>query len=41
MTIYLDTNVYFRPFNDQTQARIRHEAEAFIGILDKVEQGCS
>lgn len=39
MIIYLDTNVYFRPFNDQTQMRIRQEAGAFVGILDKVEQG--
>lgn len=39
MIVYLDTNVYFRPFNDQTQPRIRQEAEAFVAILEKVEQG--
>ncbi len=39
MIIYLDTNVYFRPFNDQTQTRIRQEAEAFVKILDQVEEG--
>jgi hypothetical protein len=31
--------VYFRPFNDQTQTRIRQEAEAFVKILDQVEEG--
>ncbi|MBI4671377.1 MAG: PIN domain-containing protein [Chloroflexi bacterium] len=37
MLIYLDTNVYQRPFNDQTQSRIRREALAFIEILAAVE----
>ncbi len=37
MLIYLDTNVYQRPFNDQTQKRIRREAEAFVKILDAVQ----
>jgi len=39
MLIYCDTNVYHRPFNDQTQLRIRREAEAFAVILEWVEQG--
>jgi hypothetical protein len=39
MLIYLDPNVYFRPFNDQSQARIRHEAKAFVKILEQLECG--
>lgn len=39
MLIYCDTHVYHRPFNDQTQPRIRREAEAFVAILEWVEQG--
>lgn len=34
-TIYLDTNVYNRPFDDQGQMRIRFEAEAFLSIMEK------
>jgi len=37
--IYLDTNVYNRPFDDQNQARIRLEAEAFLSILEKTLSG--
>lgn len=37
MLVYLDTNVYQRPFNDQTQARIRREAEAFTKVLDAIQ----
>lgn len=33
--IYLDTNVYNRPFDDQGQIRIRLEAEAFLSIMEK------
>lgn len=36
MKIYLDTNVYCRPFDDQTQKRIQDEAEAFEKILHEV-----
>ena len=35
--IYLDTNVYSRPFDDQTQARIQEEADAFLVIIDEVK----
>ncbi len=38
MLIYCDTNVYHRPFNDQTQARIRREAAAFAKIVEWVEK---
>lgn len=34
--IYLDTNVWGRPFDEQTQERIRREADAFFKILDGV-----
>ena len=37
MRIYLDTSVYNRPFDDQTQPRIWLEALAFIVILQMVE----
>jgi len=37
--IYLDTSVYNRPFDDQSQARIRLEAEAFLTILEKTMAG--
>lgn len=37
--IYLDTSVYNRPFDDQSQARIRLEAEAFLSILEKSMAG--
>lgn len=35
--IYLDTNVYSRPFDDQTQIDIQEEANAFLEILAEVE----
>jgi predicted nucleic acid-binding protein len=35
--IYLDTNVYNRPFDDQTQLRISLETLAFISILQMIE----
>jgi predicted nucleic acid-binding protein len=39
--IYLDTNVYFRPYDDHSQERIREEAFAFISIIDiGRKEGC-
>ncbi len=35
--IYLDTNVYARPFDDQTQLAIQAEANAFLAILAAVK----
>jgi hypothetical protein len=37
--IYLDTNVYSRPFDDQTAEKIRAEANAFLKIVDEVKAG--
>jgi predicted nucleic acid-binding protein len=37
--IYLDTSVYGRPFDDQSQDRVRQEAEAFVEILAAVVSG--
>jgi len=37
--VYLDTNVYGRPFDDQSQERIREEAEAFVEVLAEVVDG--
>jgi len=37
--IYLDTSVYGRPFDDQSQDRVRQEAEAFVEILATVVAG--
>ena len=34
LRIYLDTNVWSRPFDEQTQGRIKRETEAFFRILD-------
>ena len=39
MKIYLDTCYLNRPFDDQTQDRIRLEAEAILLILDHFETG--
>jgi hypothetical protein len=36
--IYLDTCCLNRPFDDQTQTRVRLEAEAVVLILDRIEQ---
>ena len=38
-TIYLDVCCLNRPFDDQTQPRIRLESEAILLILDRVEAG--
>ena len=35
--IYLDTNVYSRPFDDQTPADIQEEANAFLEIIREVQ----
>ena len=37
--IYFDTCCINRPFDDQTQVRVRLEAEAVLGILSRVENG--
>lgn len=37
--IYLDTNVYSRPFDDQTQPDIQEEANAFLEIVGAIEAG--
>jgi len=38
MKLYLDTCVYNRPFDDQTQERISLETQAFLIILEKIEK---
>ena len=35
--IYLDTNVYSRPFDDQTRSEIQEEANAFLEIVRAVK----
>ena len=35
--IYLDTNVYSRPFDDQTRSDIQEEANAFLRIISEVK----
>jgi predicted nucleic acid-binding protein len=37
--VYLDTNIYCRPMDDQSDNRIHEEAEAFLQIADKAERG--
>lgn len=39
MIVYLDTNVYCRPFDDQYQARIMEETDSFEELLDKAKKG--
>jgi hypothetical protein len=39
MKIYLDVCCFSRPFDDQTQGRIRIEAEAVLVVLDHIESG--
>ncbi|MGH7830599.1 MAG: type II toxin-antitoxin system VapC family toxin [Candidatus Binatia bacterium] len=36
--LYLDTNVFCRPFDDQTVGRIQRETEAFTLILEKIAE---
>ena len=35
--IYLDTNVYSRPFDDQTRPDIQEEADTFLKILSEIK----
>ena len=37
--VYLDTNVYCRPFDDQIDRRIRMDSEAFVEIADAALRG--
>ncbi|MCP4399958.1 MAG: hypothetical protein GY801_21955, partial [bacterium] len=37
--IYLDTNAYTRPFDDQTQLRIQEETDALLVILEAIKVG--
>jgi predicted nucleic acid-binding protein len=39
LVVYLDTSVYNRPFDDQDQARIKLETEAFLSIIDRAVKG--
>jgi predicted nucleic acid-binding protein len=39
LRVYLDTSVYNRPFDDQTQPRISLETQAFVVVLQMVEEG--
>jgi len=39
MRIYLDVCCLNRPFDDQTQDRVRLEAEALLSILDRCHRG--
>lgn len=38
-TLYLDTNIYNRPFDDQMDVRIRLETIAVFSILQKIKNG--
>ena len=38
MWVYLDTNIFGRPFDDRSQFRIALEAEACLLILELVKQ---
>jgi hypothetical protein len=39
MLIYLDLNVYYRDYDDQTQIRIRRESKAIDFIFEFVDNG--
>jgi predicted nucleic acid-binding protein len=39
MLLYLDANCLHRPFNDQSQARIRRETEAVLQVLTRIING--
>ena len=39
MTIYLDVSCLNRPFDDQSQDRIRRESEAVLEIFDEIDAG--
>ena len=38
-TLYLDMNIYNRPFDDQSQMRIRLEAMAVMMLISLIERG--
>jgi len=38
MLVYLDTNVFGRPFDDRSQVRVDIEAQASLAILSMIEQ---
>ncbi len=37
--IYLDTNIYNRPFDDQAQVRIKLETIAIFSVLQRIKNG--
>lgn len=37
--VYLDTNVYRRPRDDQSDPRVKRESEAFMEIVERVVDG--
>jgi hypothetical protein len=39
--IYMDVCCWNRPFDDQTQARVRLEAEAVLAVVSEIERGHS
>lgn len=39
MRVYLDANCFNRPFDDQSQDRVRRESEAVLRILQRVLRG--
>jgi hypothetical protein len=39
MRVYLDLNCFNRPFDDQTQERIRLESDAIFSILNRIIEG--
>ena len=39
MRLYIDLSCFNRPFDDQSQERIRRETEAIFGILTRVTEG--
>ena len=38
LIVYLELNVYSRPFDDQTKEKIRHETEAINAILEEAKK---
>lgn len=39
LLIYCDTNVFARPFDDQTQLNVQEESNAFLEIMSRVKGG--
>lgn len=39
LKVYLDTNAYCRPFDDQANSKIRKEAFAVQALLEQIESG--